>query len=206
MVRHNFNQLGGNMFSRTAVLALVLAFGFTHQSGRAPAPASQEPEKPAAAAAVAPASPAAAPVAVPAAASLAAPVATPAPAVIAEGMSTVYFYRPRLYRGAGVRIGLFVDGTMAVNLVNGRWTSIQIRAGHHIIKPKDDQSGIEIDAESGQSYYFRSGWGEAGLFHNAHKNIMIVMKEQATYEIKQLKPLDEKDLVWPAAHARTATK
>jgi hypothetical protein len=196
------------MSSRTALLALVLAFGFTQQSGTAPGPASQEPEKPAAAAAVAPASPApAAPVNVPAAAaSSAAPVATPAHPVIADGMSTVYFYRPRLYRGGAVRIGLFVDGTMAVNLVNGRWASIQVPAGHHIIRPKDDQSGIEIDAEPGQSYYFRSGWGEAGLFHNAHKNIMIVMKEQATYEIKQLKPLDQKDLVWPAGQAGTATK
>ena len=194
------------MFSRTALLALVLAFGFTQQSGTAPGPASQEPEKPAAVAAVAPASPApAAPVNVPAA-TTAARVATPAYRVIADGMSTVYFYRPRLYRGGAVRIGLFVDGTMAVNLVNGRWASIQVPAGHHIIRPKDDQSGIEIDAEPGQSYYFRSGWGEAGLFHNAHKNIMIVMKEQATYEIKQLKPLDEKDLVWPAGHAGTATK
>jgi len=195
------------MFSRTALLALVLALGFTQQSGTALGPASQEPEKPAAAAAVAPASPApAAPVNVPAAVSPTAPVAAHAHAVIADGMSTVYFYRPRLYRGGAVRIGLFVDGTMAVNLVNGRWASIQVPAGHHIIRPKDDQSGIEIDAEPGQSYYFRSGWGEAGLFHNAHKNIMIVMKEQATYEIKQLKPLDEKDLVWPAGHAGTATK
>ena len=183
------------MFSRTVVLALVLAFSFTQQSGTAPTLASQEPEKPVAA--VAPASPAS---------PGAAPVAAPAHPAIAEGMSTVYFYRPRLYRGGAVRIGLFVDGTMAVNLVNGRWASIQVPAGHHIIRPKDDQSGIEIDAEPGQSYYFRSGWGEAGLFHNAHKNIMIVMKEQATYEIKQLKPLDEKDLVWPATHAGTATK
>ncbi len=190
------------MFSRTVVLALVLAFGFTQQSGTAPAPASQEPEKPAAAAAALPAS--STPV-TPAAAPAASPV-TAAHAVVAEGMSTLYFYRPRLYRGSGVRIGLFVDGAMAVNLVNGRWGSIQIPAGHHVIKPKDDQSGIEIDAEPGQSYYFRSGWGENGLFHGAHKNIMIVMKEQASYEIKQLKPLDDKDVVWPAPRAEAAKK
>jgi hypothetical protein len=178
------------MLCRTVVLALVLASGFVQQSGTAPAP--QEPVKPVAAAA--PVSPAAA------------PVAAPAHAPVSDGPSTLYFYRPRLYRGSAVRIGIFVDGTMAVNLVNGRWASIQIPAGHHVIKPKDDQSGIEIDAEPGQSYYFRNGWGEAGLFHNAHKNIMIVMKEQATYEIKQLKPLDEKDLVWPTAQAAPATK
>jgi hypothetical protein len=137
----------------------------------------------------------------PATATAATPAQTPA-----SGMSTLYFYRPRLYRGSAVRIGLFVDGTMAVNLVNGRWGSIQVPAGHHVIKPKDDQSGIEIEAESGQSYYFRSGWGEAGMFHGAHKNIMIVMKEQATYEIKQLKPLDDKDVTWPGAQAVPTTK
>jgi hypothetical protein len=193
------------MFSRTAVLALVLALGFTRQSGTAPAPGAQEPEKPATAAAAAGSR---APVAMaePAAATPTTPLAALAHAAVAEGMSTLYFYRPRLYRGSAVRIGLFVDGTMAVNLVNGRWGSIQIPAGHHIIKPKDDQSGIEIEAEPGQSYYFRSGWGENGLFHGAHKNIMIVMKEQATYEIKQLKPLDDKDVVWPAASAASAKK
>jgi hypothetical protein len=168
-----------------AILALVLASASTRQSGT---PAQQEAAQPV----VAAAAPAAA--------------ATPAHAPVSDGLSTLYFYRPRLYRGSAVRIGIFVDGTMAVNLVNGRWASIQIPAGHHVIKPKDDQSGIEVDAEPGQSYYFRNGWGEAGLFHNAHKNIMIVMKEQATYEIKQLKPLDEKDLVWPAAQAASATK
>jgi len=124
-----------------------------------------------------------------------------APVKPAEGMSTCYFYRPRLYRGSAVRIGIFVDGTMAVNLVNGRWTSIQLPAGHHVIKPKDDQSGIEIDMEPGQSYYVRSGWGEQGFFHGAHKNIMLMMKEQANYEIKQLKPLDDKDVVWGKPNA-----
>src|SRR5215469_15839428 len=124
-----------------------------------------------------------------------------APAKPADGMSTCYFYRPRLYRGSAVRIGIFVDGTMAVNLVNGRWGSIQLPAGHHVIKPKDDQSGIEIDMEPGQSYYIRSGWGEVGFFHGAHKNIMLMMKEQANYEIKQLKPLDDRDVVWGKPNA-----
>jgi hypothetical protein len=117
-------------------------------------------------------------------------------AKLAQGMSTCYFYRPRLYRGSAVRIGIFIDGTMAVNLVNGRWVALQVPAGHHTIQPKDNQSGIEIDMEPGQSYYLRSGWGEEGAFHPAHKQLMLMMKEQGTYEIKQLKPLDEKDITW----------
>lgn len=169
------------MLSKTVILGLLLTTCFMQQAAVSPT-TQQALEKPATVTA-----------------------ATPAPTP-ASGMSTLYFYRPRLYRGSAVRIGLFVDGTMAVNLVNGRWGAIQVPAGHHVIKPKDDQSGIEIEAESGQSYYFRSGWGEAGMFHGAHKNIMIVMKEQATYEIKQLKPLDDKDVTWPGAQAVPTTK
>jgi hypothetical protein len=138
-------------------------------------------------------------------ASLKADAATPAdaPGRPAQTMSTCYFYRPRLYRGSAVRIGIFIDGTMAVNLVNGRWVSLQVPVGHHVIKPKDDQSGIEVDTEPGQSYYFRSGWGEQGFFHGAHKQLMLMMKEQGAYEIKQLKPLDEKDISWGKPSAPT---
>lgn len=69
--------------------------------------------------------------------------------------------------------------------------------GHRVIKPKNDQSGTEIAGEAGQNYYLRAGGGKRGMFHGAHKNLVMVMKEQATYEIKQLKPLDPKDLTWP---------
>jgi len=167
------------MRNNLLILAILSLIPYFQLSG-APA-AAQEPEKPVATTAVAPTQTATA------------------------ATSTLYFYRPRLYRGSAVRIGLFVDGTLAVNLVNGRWASIQVPPGHHVIKPKDDQSGIEIDAEAGQGYYFRSGWGEAGMFHGAHKNIMIVMKEQATYEIKQLKQLDDKDVTWPSGQGTPTT-
>ncbi len=169
------------MRSNLLILAILSLIPYFQQQSSAPA-AALEQEKPAATTAVVLNQTAAAP-----------------------AMSTLYFYRPRLYRGSAVRIGLFVDGTLAVNLVNGRWASIQVPAGHHIIKPKDDQSGIEIDAEAGQGYYFRSGWGEAGMFHGAHKNIMIVMKEQAAYEIKQLKQLDDKDVTWPGGQGTPTT-
>lgn len=174
-----------------ATLALVLFATFSQTFGQTPTQPAGPTTNPA---------PATQPVADKSAVKSDAPAAE-APAKPAEGMSTCYFYRPRLSRGSAVRIGIFVDGTMAVNMVNGRWTSIQLPAGHHVIKPKDDQSGIEIEMEPGQSYYVRSGWGEEGLFHAAHKNIMLMMKEQANYEIKQLKPLDDKDVTWGKPNA-----
>jgi hypothetical protein len=113
-VRHNYTVLEECMPNRTAVLAFVLAFGFPQQSGTTPAPASQAPEKQTAVAAATPASSSSA-------AAVTVPVATPAHTAATDGLSTLYFYRPRLYRGSAVRIGFFVDGTMVVNLVNGRW-------------------------------------------------------------------------------------
>jgi hypothetical protein len=177
----------GIMRNKLFILAVLSLTSYSQQQSSAPT-AAQDSQKPVVAT------------------SAAATAATASQAAAAPAMSTLYFYRPRLYRGSAVRIGLFVDGAMAVNLVNGRWASIQVPTGHHVIKPKDDQSGIEIDAEPGQSYYFRSGWGEAGMFHGAHKNIMIVMKEQAAYEIKQLKQLDDKDVTWPGAQTTPTTK
>jgi hypothetical protein len=113
-------------------------------------------------------------------------------------MATCYLYRPRIYRGSAVRIGIFIDSTMAANLVNGRWVALQVSAGHHIIRPKDNQSGAEVDMEPGKEYYFKTSWGEQGMFHGAHKLLVPVMKEEAVYEIKQLKPLDQQDITWPS--------
>jgi hypothetical protein len=112
-------------------------------------------------------------------------------------MATCYLYRPRVYRGSAVRIGIFIDSTMAANLVNGRWVALQVAPGHHIIRPKDDQNGAEVDMEAGKEYYFKTSWGEPGMFHGAHKLLVPVMKEQGAYEIKQLKPLDPQDISWP---------
>lgn len=112
------------------------------------------------------------------------------------GMSTCYFYRHRLTRDAIKKIDIYIDGVKAIKLVNGRWTSIQLSPGHHLIKPNDDQHGVELDLESDKTYYFEVGFGEKTLVHGVHKQIKPVLKEQAVYEIKQLKPLDQEDIAW----------
>jgi hypothetical protein len=118
-------------------------------------------------------------------------------AAASRGMSTCYFYRHRLSRGAVRKIDIYVDGVKAIKLVNGRWTSIQMPPGHHLIKPNDDQHGVEPDLESDKTYYFEVGFDHKTLFHGIHKEIRPVLKEQAVYEIKQLKPLDKEDVAWP---------
>jgi len=140
----------------------------------------------------------------------AAPATTPpaaAPSSSASpSMATCYLYRPRVYRGSAVRIGIFIDSTMAANLVNGRWVALQVPPGHHTIRPKDDQNGAEVDMEAGKEYYFKTSWGEPGMFHGAHKLLVPVMKEQGAYEIKQLKPLDQQDIAWSSDRPAASPK
>lgn len=124
----------------------------------------------------------------------------------AAGMATCYFYRPRIYRGSAVRIGIFIDTTLAINMVNGRWVALLVPAGHHIIKPKDNQNGADVDLEAGKSYYYKTEWGEAGMWHGAHKLFAPVMKEEGAYAIQQLKPLDKQDIMWPTPVSAEAAK
>jgi hypothetical protein len=121
-----------------------------------------------------------------------------------QGTAKCVLYRHRLARGSAVRIGLFIDGVQAANIVNGRWVSLDVPAGHHTIKPKDDQSGLEMELEAGKTYYVLTWWGEEGMFHAAHKMVTLVAPEQGAYEVKQLKPLDEKDVSWPGAGSANA--
>jgi uncharacterized protein DUF2846 len=112
------------------------------------------------------------------------PAAAPASGA-SPSMATCYLYRPRVYRGSGERIGIFIDGTMAANVVNGRWVALQVHPGRHIIKPKDNQSGAEVDMEPGKEYYFKTSWGESGMFHGAHKLLVPVMKEEVVSVVSQ---------------------
>jgi hypothetical protein len=130
---------------------------------------------------------------------------TPVPEKNAGNASTCFLYRYRLARGSLEKIGIFIDGVRAVNLVNGRWVSIQVPAGHHVITTKDKVSGAEIDMEPGASYYLWAGWGEQGLLGSTHQLVAVIPKEQATYEIHQLDPLDAKDISWPP-ESRPASK
>ncbi|MCU1287429.1 MAG: hypothetical protein JWO13_3779 [Acidobacteriales bacterium] len=107
------------------------------------------------------------------------------------------FYRSSAYYGRGMRIGVLVNGTMAVNLANGRWTELALPSGHHSIKGKDEKDGIEIDLQPGKTYYFRAAWVSTGW--TSHRLMYSVPPEQAKSEVEKLSPLDESDIHWNRA-------
>jgi len=179
------------MHLRLAQILLISALAIAQaQDPSKPAPSQDTQKAQDSAATLAPATP---------------PAAAPS-SVASPSIATCYLYRPRVYRGSAVRIGIFIDSTMAANLVNGRWVALQVPAGHHTIRPKDDQNGAEVDMEAGKEYYFKTSWGEPGVFHGTHKLLVPVMKEQGAYEIKQLKPLDQQDITWPSDRPAASPK
>ncbi|MEO5936473.1 MAG: hypothetical protein ABIP81_04595 [Terriglobales bacterium] len=109
------------------------------------------------------------------------------------------FYRPGNYRGSAARVGVFIDDKMAVNLVNGRWVELMLPAGHHVLKPKGEVNGLEINLQPGRTYYFRAEWVEQGMFKNMRKEIHYVPLEETQFaidQVKKLKPLGDGDIHW----------
>ena len=122
------------------------------------------------------------------------------PTATSSGVSICTFYRLRLSRGALRRIPVYIDGAQALDMVNGRWTRIEVPSGHHVIRPKDNQYGVELDLRPSEIYYFEVRFGEQTRFHGPHQNIMLSSPEQASYEVKQLKPLDSSRVYWMPNH------
>ena len=106
------------------------------------------------------------------------------------------FYRLRLSRDDLRKIPVYIDGIRAFDIANGRWTKIEIPSGHHVIKTKDNQYGVELDLTPGEKYYFEVQFGERTRFHGVHEVITLSPPEQASYEIKRLKPLDSSQIFW----------
>jgi hypothetical protein len=129
-------------------------------------------------------------------------VANPASAVVADSsadgqqISICNFYRLRLSRGSWRRIPIYIDGVKALDMVNGRWARIEVPSGHHVIRPNDNQYGVELDLRPGETYYFEVRFGEQTRFHGFHQKITLTPSEQASYEEKQLKPLDSTRVSW----------
>lgn len=106
----------------------------------------------------------------------------------AQGMATVYIYRPGKLVGKALEPSVFCDGVELARMDNGRFLTLKLKPGKHIIHMTDKKKGFEIDMGAGQEYYFRVGI-EMGMWKGQGK-IMLEENEKGVAEIKKLKPLD----------------
>jgi len=110
-----------------------------------------------------------------------------------QSKSTLYVYRYKQFVGKALSPSVYCDEAELARMVNGRYFTVKLDPGKHSFRSNDKQSGVDLDTKAGQSYFIRVEIATG--FMKGHGRLILVAGEQAGYEIKQLKPLDEDKVV-----------
>lgn len=120
-------------------------------------------------------------------------VPTPAPAETsggaAGGVATVYIYRPNKWVGRALEPSVFADGVELARMDNGRFLTLRLTPGRHLIHMTDKKKGYDINVGAGEVYYFRVGI-ETGMWKGQGK-LVLDEHERGEKEVKKLKPLGD---------------
>lgn len=109
----------------------------------------------------------------------------PSVALSAGADAVVYIYRPNKLMGKALEPSVFVDDIELARMDNGRYFTIKLTPGKHIVHMTSEKKGFAIDMGPGQTYYFRVGL-EMGMW-KGHGKITLEDAEKAVPEIKKLK-------------------
>ena len=113
------------------------------------------------------------------------------PQTATQEIATVYFYRST---GSALQAATVnIDGQRVCNLSNKRFFKIEVPAGRHVLSGPDKKKGTELELEAGKTYYFNM-FVECPLCTRNIFAIHQVSPEQANFEMKSLRPLDERDV------------
>jgi hypothetical protein len=110
---------------------------------------------------------------------------TATPAIGAEGFAIVYIYRPGKFVGWILEPSVYCDTIELARMDNGRYLTLKLPPGKHVLHMTDTNKGYAMEMEPGQTYYFRvrivSGtWKGEG-------KLSLEDAEKAVREIKKLK-------------------
>ncbi len=101
----------------------------------------------------------------------------------------VYIYRPSKLAGKALEPSVFVDSVELARMDNGRYFTLKLTPGKHIVHMTNEKKGFAIDMGPGQTYYFRVGI-EMGMWKGQGK-LTLEDSEKAVPEIKKLKFIGE---------------
>lgn len=121
-----------------------------------------------------------------------APAATPAqeaqPAAPApDAAPVIYFYRIKQFTGSALEPSIYCDEKELARMDNGRYFGVTLTPGKHTCRMGDKQTGFEIDAKPGQSYYAKVTI-DAG-FWKGRGRLALIQPEQGAFELKKVKPI-----------------
>ena len=104
---------------------------------------------------------------------------------------TVVVYRPSKYTGSALKPSVYVDGTQAARLGNGRYISLQLAPGKHNFESSMKKAApLEVNVKSNETVYLEmviltGSWRGGG-------RLIPVGQEEAKNALFNLKPSDEK--------------
>lgn len=105
----------------------------------------------------------------------------------------VHFYRYKQFTGSALEPAVYCDDKVIAKMDNGAYFLAFLDPGKHVLQSNDKQSGIEMDMKAGEEYYVRVEIATG--FWKGHGRLVMVPKEQGSFEIKKLKPLQKKKIV-----------
>jgi hypothetical protein len=106
-----------------------------------------------------------------------------------QSKATLYVYRYKQFVGKALSPSVYCDEAELARMENGRYFTVKLDPGKHSFRSNDKQSGVDLDMKTGQSYFMRVEIATG--FMKGHGRLILMAGEQAGYELKQLKPLDD---------------
>ena len=117
--------------------------------------------------------------------------ATSTPAASAggdESKATVYVYRPGKFMGKALEPSVFLDEQKILDMDNGRYFTLHLDAGRHILRSNEKNSEIDQAWEAGKVYYVKMTIATGMM--KGHGQLAMVTEKLANKEMHELRPLD----------------
>jgi hypothetical protein len=105
---------------------------------------------------------------------------------------TVVVYRPGKFTGSALKPSVYVDGSQAARLGNGRYVSLQLSPGKHNLESSMKAAALEVEVKPNETVYLEmviltGNWRGGG-------RLIPVAQDEAKIALAKLKPTDEKQL------------
>ena len=106
--------------------------------------------------------------------------------------ATVFVYRPGKFFGKALEPSVFLDEQKVLDMDNGRYLTLRIPAGRHILRSNEKNSEIDQVWQAGQTYFVKITIA-AGMMKGRGQMGMVTEK-LALAEMKKLRPLNRENV------------
>jgi hypothetical protein len=113
---------------------------------------------------------------------------TEASATANESKATVYVYRPGKFMGKALEPSVFLDEQKILDMDNGRYFTLHLDAGRHILRSNEKNSEIDQTWDAGKIYYVKMTIATGMM--KGHGQLAMVTEKLADKEMNKLRPLD----------------